>query len=241
MSAGVTTIAMFAPIVASNAVFSARRATRGVNAIEDNPVYAAMNFDIAAGQVLKGSRAVKAIDVAVNGDINAITNGASESIKNLSKSSKILEKAGKVVNFTADHINPIICVAGGAKVLGSEDKVDAAARESLALSSMFAAEAGAKKLLGMPGIKIENGKKIPFTSNALYEKNKYLKSAAEKFGKYCTDTALFNNKVPLKCLPGAMKGVGFVTASILGYKAGTKVGNMILGEPETTNVVQNET
>ena len=75
----------------------------------------------------------------------------------------------------------------------------------------------------------------------MYEKNTTLKSAANKFNKYCTETALFNNKVPLKCLPGMMKGVGFVTASILGYKAGTGVGNLILGKPEIPTSEQNVT
>ena len=235
MTAGISSIALFAPVVASNAVFSARRASRGIDSASENPVYAAMNMDIAAGQVLKGSRAVKALDIAANGVNNSVTHSASEGIKNLSQANKFVNGASKVINFTADNINPVICLTSGIKVLGSDDKVDTAARESLALTTMFAAEAGAKKLLGMPITKKIDGKNVTFTRAGLYEKNPFLKRKVEEFCKYCNKTRLFNNKISLKYLPGATKGLGFVTTSILGYKAGVAGGNVLLGEPAVKN------
>ena len=54
MPAGLSSIALFTPIIASNAIFSARRASRGVEAIDEKPIYGAMNMNIAAGQVFKG-------------------------------------------------------------------------------------------------------------------------------------------------------------------------------------------
>ena len=235
MTAGISSIALFAPVVASNAVFSARRATRGIDAVNENPLYAAMNMDIAAGQIAKGSRAVEALDIAANGINNSITHTASEGIKNLSKANKFVNGASKVINFTADNINPVICLTSGIKVLGSDDKVDTAARESLALTTMFAAEAGAKKVLGMPITKKIDGKNVTFTRAGVYEKNPFLKRMAEDFCKYCNKTSLFNNKISLKYLPGATKGLGFVTASILGYKAGIAAGNALLGKPTVEN------
>ena len=56
-----------------------------------------------------------------------------------------------------------------------------------------------------------------------------------EFCKYCNKTRLFNNKISLKYLPGATKGLGFVTTSILGYKAGVAGGNVLLGEPAVKN------
>ena len=57
MTAAVETIALLTPVVTTNFVFSARRASKGIDAMGSNPAYGVMNMDIAGGQVLKGSRA----------------------------------------------------------------------------------------------------------------------------------------------------------------------------------------
>ena len=229
MSAGIQSIALFAPIVASNAIFSARRASRGVDAVEENPFYAAANIDIAAGQVVKGGRAAKAIAIATDENTKIFTS-ADEAIKKLSKSNKLVNGACKVVKFTANNINPIICVTSGIKVLGSDDKIDTAARESLALITMFAAEKGAKELIGMPGLSTDkNGNTISEKRVACFKQNPFLAKQSEAIKDYCNTKKLFN-KYSLKALPGAMKGLAFVSASIMGYKLGTELGNAILGE-----------
>ena len=76
------------------------------------------------------------------------------------------------MSFTADHINPLICATGAVKVLTSDDKTDSAIREGLALSTMFASEAAAKKLIGMP----KTSKFNP--DNCLMEKNILLQKMA---------------------------------------------------------------
>ena len=129
--AGLTSIALFAPVVASNAIFSARRVARGVDALDDkNPCLGIANFNLAAGQVLKGGRAAKALAIAADPSLKMLTDGAAETIKATSTGGKILKGAGKVLNYTADHINPIIVATGAVKVLTSDDKLDTAARES---------------------------------------------------------------------------------------------------------------
>ena len=218
----ISTIALCcAPIAASNAVFSVRRASRGVDAIDENPLYGAMNLDIAAGQTLKGTRAASALAVAADPSLAKATEGAAESIKNLSRTSKVFNGLGKIVKFTANNINPIICVTSGAKVLGSDDKLDTAARETLALSAMFSAEALAKKAIGMPYVEKGETK----ARNAYFEKQI---SAIEDF---CSTRKLFN-KYSLKYAPGIGKGLFFVGASIAGYKLGSLLGNYLLGEQE---------
>ena len=77
-TAGIASIALFAPVVASNAIFSARRASRGVDSIEENPLFAIANFDIAAGQILKGGRAAKALAVAIDPASDIANNGSKE-------------------------------------------------------------------------------------------------------------------------------------------------------------------
>ena len=129
-TAGIASLALFAPVVASNAVFSARRAKRGVDAMDENPMFAIANFDIAAAQVVKGGRAAKGLALAMDPTMEVATKGAAETIKGASKSSPFVKGLSKVINFTADNINPVIIGAGAIKVLGSDDKIDATARES---------------------------------------------------------------------------------------------------------------
>lgn len=224
MSAGVEAIALCSPIVAANAVFSVRRASRGADAITDNPIYGAMNMDIAAAQTLKGVKAARDAAIASNTDAKFVAEGASEAIKNLSKTNKFINGVGKVIDFTAKNINPIICATSAANVLfGADDKVDAGARETIALATMFGAEKSIKPILGKPYTNKE----------ALYKSNPFLKAQAEAINDYCSTKKLFNNKLSLKFVPGALKGLTFVSASIAGYKFGSYLGDCILGKKET--------
>ena len=54
------------------------------------------------------------------------------------------------MNYTADHINPVIVGVSALNVASSEDKVDTWARESTGLLTMFGAEEVTKKIIGMP-------------------------------------------------------------------------------------------
>ncbi len=222
-TAAITSIALFAPVVASNAVFSARRASRGVDAMDENPLFALANFDIAAGQILKGGRAAKALALAADPTLEVATKGAAETIKSSSNAAKVLNGAKKVLNFTADNINPIIVGAGALKVLGSDDKLDTAARESTSLLCMFGAEAAAKDFLGMPFTKKIDGKSVAFKREGSYKKlfsEKQMKSIQE----YCA------TKKGVKMAVGGAKGLLFVGASIAGYKIGSEIADAILGE-----------
>lgn len=232
-TAGIASIALFAPVVASNAVFSARRASRGVDSIEENPLFALANFDIAAGQVLKGGRAAKALAVSIDPSLDVATKGAAETIKATSTASKVMQGATKVINFTADNINPIIIATGALKVAGADDKLDEAGRESTRLLCMFGAEAGMKRFIGMPYTEKINGKSVSFKREGLYKKlfsEKQLDAMNEFFAvkkamKDCT-----TSKKVLKVVPGAAKGLLFVGASIAGYQVGDKIATAILGE-----------
>ena len=85
---GISTVALCcAPIAASNAVFSFRRASRGLDAIAEQPLYGAMNLDIAAGQTLKGTKAVTTMAQAADPTLAQTAQSAADSIKNFSESS----------------------------------------------------------------------------------------------------------------------------------------------------------
>lgn len=234
MPAGIQTIGLFAPIVASNAIFSARRASRGMSSIDENPLYGAMNMDIAAGQTLKAFKAAKEVAAVSNSEAHIVAEGASEAIKNFSKTNKVVKGVGKVVDFTANNINPIICATSAAKVLfGSDDKLDAGAREIISLGSMFAAERAAKTFLGMPYTTKEDGKVVTHLRESLYNKNPFIKEQVSALKEFCATKKLFN-KVSLEFVPGAAKGLAFVCASIAGYKLGNMAADCLLGKNEET-------
>lgn len=223
MPSGISSIALLTPIVASNAVFSARRATKGVDNLSENPAYGVMNMDIAAGQTFKGTKAAMTLASAGEG-----AGSAMENIKKVSNSNKFFKGASKIINFTADHINPIICATSGIKVLTADDKVDEASRETLALSAMFGAEACAKRFVGMPYTKKVEGKNVTFERKGLYKK-----LLSEKQNQALED--FIKTKHSMKYLAGGAKGLMFVGASITGYKLGNMIADYILGERKKSN------
>lgn len=232
-TAGIASIALFTPILASNAVFSARRAKRGVDAMDNNPLFGLANFDIAAAQIVKGGRAAKALAITVDPTMEIASKGATEAIKSTSTASKVLKGAGKVVSFTADHINPIIIAAGGIKVLGSDDKADALARETTSLACMFGAEAAMKDFVGMPFTEKVNGKIVTRYREGSYKnlfKQEQLKAMRDFFVVEKNIAKCTNFEKILKAVPGATKGLLFVGASIAGYSIGSKIANKLLGE-----------
>ncbi len=218
----VASIALLTPIVASNAVFSVRRASRGVDTLAENPFYAAANMDIAAAQVVKGSRAATEIAAATGSELEAVSRSAAETIKTASKTNKLLSGVTKVVNFTADHINPVICGGSVIKVLGSDDKLNEGAGESIRLSAMFGSEALASRFAGMPITKKINGKRLTIKRDGYYKKLFSQKQLAA-INDFCA------TKNYMKYAPSIAKGLFFVTASISGYNLGDKIANAILG------------
>ena len=217
MASGVSTIALTLPIIVSNAIFSCRRAAKGLNALDEHPVYGAMNMDIAAGQVLKGVRVAEGLAPGVSA-----VSSSSGIFNTLAESGKAIKALSKFVDFTSKNINPIICVTSGVKVLGSDDKVNTAAKEALALTTMFASEGAAKAILGMPIVK-NGGKSVGDNAGSFIAKHisNLEKKCAKEF-----------NKIPMKGIPSALKGVFFVLASIYGYKLGAYVAEKVTGYKE---------
>ena len=226
MSSGIA-ITSFMPSIISSGIFSSRRANSGAEALtQNNPFVAAMNMDIAGGQILNAAKGISVIAKESNNSIATGFTSAEKSIKELAKGDKVLNGVGKVLNFTSNYINPLITLTGGIKVLTADDKKEAAIQESMGLGAMFAAEAAAKRIIGMPVIKKVAGKRTAIAREGLYKKNPFAAKQAEALKDYC-NTKTFLNK-SLKFLPGILKGTGFVCASIAGYKLGTTLANNII-------------
>lgn len=232
MSSGFA-ISAFMPSVISSSIFSTRRANTGAEAISaSNPFVGAMNMDIAGGQMLNVAKGVSTIAKESKSSFASGITSAEESIKALSKSGKVLNGIGKVLSFTADNINPIICATGAVKVLTAEDKTNAAIQEGLALGTMFACEAGAKKLFGLPKFEKVNGQKVAIKRDPLLRKNPFLEKQSEALKDFCETTKICNKSI--KWIPGTLKGIGFACASIAGYKLGLALADKVVGLPNST-------
>ena len=251
-TAAIEALALSAPVVVSCAGFAPRRVSKGMKALDDKEnstsgLYGLMNFDIAAGQTLKGLRAARAMSIASDFSGASSIEKISNTMKNASKGSKFLKGVGEVVKFTADNVNPIIIAASGVKVLGSDDKVEAAERETINLGFMFGAEALAKNALGMPkteknpitGEKVSVPRESWLGKTTVGEKiNKFFGESQKSAMNDLKETKMFFNKVPAKAVKGGLKGAAFVTASILGYKLGEVVSNVLLGEEKSKTAKQ---
>ena len=230
MTGSVSAISMFAPFAATNPVFAFRRASNGINSLSNNPLYGVMNMDIAAGQTLNGLKAINEISANTTGKMSSIVQNGSEAMKRIRESSKVAKVATKAISYTADHINPIICVASAAKVVGSKDKPDTLTRETCSLGTMFLFENATKRFLGLTAQKGANGEIIK-PQQALYRKSAFLSRHIDKFKTQCESTK-YLNCISLKMLPGALKGIAFIFASITGYKVGSEIATLLIGKPK---------
>ena len=211
-------LAAISPIT-SSFIFSTRRANSGIEALNaSNPIVGAMNLDIAGGQITNAAKGIAEVARDSKHYLASEILSAEESIKALSKSDKIVRGIGKVLDFTAKNINPLICATGALKVACTkEDKVDTAITEGAAIGTMLGVtEPGAKRILGLGKHK-----------DGLYKQNPFLNKQAEALKDYCNTKKLFDS-VSLKGVPAILKGLGFVTASIAGYKLGHYIGSEIV-------------
>lgn len=230
-AAAIEKATLFLPIAASSLIFAMRRANKGLNSMQDDPIFGAANVGIAGGQTLKGVRAAKDLTLE-SGNMSA-----AESIKEMdstvkvaAKSNKFLKGAGIVFDFISRNVNPLITVAEAIKVINSDDKADAAVRSSLALACMFAGEGFAKRYMGMSYAKLKSdGTRETVKREALYHKNPFVEKQVDAMKDYCETKKLFN-KISLKGVPGATKGLLFVGASIASYAIGKKLASCLIGE-----------
>lgn len=242
MTAGITAIASLSPIVASQLIFSKRRLDRGIEALDTNPLNAVMNFDIATAQCVKGSSAALNAAKASSAELEQAVSSFDNVVKSVANSSKVAKSVSRVVDVTARNINPVICVTSGIKALSAEKdkRLETAADETVKLSTMFAGEGAYKILAGMPRYVRENGKLVSKpVDSILYRDIEWVRNIVDNLTRKCNETVLFK-KLPLKFLPGTLKGLGFVGTSILSYQLGGKITKS-LGINQDYNNTQKET
>ena len=229
MASGISAIAALSPVIASQFIFSSRRANRGFEALATDPLNGIMNLDIATAQCTKGTSATLDAIKATSAELEQAVQGFDDVVKSVTNASKLTKGVSKVVDFTARNINPVICVTSAFKAATAEDgkKIETAGDETVRLATMFAGEGAYKVLAGMPRYYREDGKLVSKpVESVLYRDVKWIKNIVDKFTKFCDEKVLFK-KIPLTALPGALKGLGFVAASIGSYKLGAWISKQL--------------
>lgn len=230
MTGAIEKLTLYTPIMASSGIFAARRFNKGIDAMDDNPLFGAANVLIAGGQTLKGLQAAGGL----NNNVFALDKikAANNSAKGLSLTSKIVKSTGKVLETVSRNVNAFIIGASAIKVLSSDDKEDTFKRELVRDVTMLGIfEGAAKNLFGIPKlVKNAEGKFVSEARPALYKKIPYLNDLGEKFVRYC-------KKTEMKSVPGVVKGLALVLFSITGYKVGDKLAEKMFGKEKcvTTN------
>lgn len=219
-------VAAVSPIV-YNAIFSTRRANRGAEAMEETPLYGAMNMTIAGAQVFKGAQAMQQVAKTISPATEIAAVNVGNTIKTISESSKVLSGVGKALGAVGNYINPFICLTSGVKVLSSENKEDTAKRELTRLGAMFAFEGATKKIMGMGNEK------------ALYKSIPFINNIVKSTNNYCKNNKLFG-KIPLTFAPQIIEGLIFAGMSIAGYKVGNAISNKLFGEEKVEKKPEQE-
>ena len=158
----------------------------------------------AGGQLANVTKYVSSLD-------NKVGKGTQEAVnifRKAAQNEKLLDYAGKAVNFASKHVNHFLVASAGIDILMADDKEEAIVTNTTALGSMFAVE----KLMK------EHLKDIP--------KMERMKGISEKVMKFAKE-----NKCEGK-LPGIIHGVAFVLGSCTAYGAGEQLGKFILGKSD---------
>lgn len=168
---------------------------------------------VAIGQARNVANSIMSFDNAVGRGAQTAVNAFNSAAKN----EALFKYMGKAVNFVGDHINPLICVSSGIKVLNSDDKASAFVTQASALSGMFFVEGMMKKHL-------QEGIDKTFEKASALDEEK----GAGKIAKRAVN---FLEKHNLKGkLPKVLYGVTFVVGSCTGYNYGEKLGNAIVND-----------
>ncbi len=138
----------------------------------------------------------------------------SKTLNSSKNTSKLLEWTSKGANLAGKLVNPLLCVAAGARVLNEEDKKSSFIQEGAAMLGMFGIEGVIKSNLGL------NGKP------AKYVNNRFLRNIANNTKTFLATTK-FLNKIPTNRLTGILKAAIFVIGSCTGFALGQKAGKLI--------------
>ncbi len=128
--------------------------------------------------------------------------------------SRMLDYAGKGINWATHNVNPLICVASGYKVLKSDDKVHTGITQLGAISGMFLGE----------GLMKQNMDKFINPENVAKLGKWLSENGLKTVGEYLTKNAAGGK------ISAIAKGIAFVCASLTSYDIGEKIAKPMADE-----------
>lgn len=162
------------------------------------------------GQFINGVNSAKEYGGVFETCANAIT----KTVDNLGSSNNAIWKGTKkVLNFSAEHTNSLLCAAAGIRVLTAEDKEHQAAKEVCGMSTMFLGEEIMKTVRKKIGL-LDYAKKVDTSTTW---------GKCLKFGAIALDAALQ------------------VGASIVSYDVGAKIGTNLVPKKTTESEASENT
>ena len=159
----------------------------------------------------------KALGNGSDADVRAVVgtiqtaNAGTSIFAEVNKTSKYSTPACNAARLASKAVNPLLCVAGAARVAASNDRPSALIEETAALSTMFGVEGHMKK---------------QFQEGSLLAECKLMKNSINKFNNFCSNTRFLKN-FKAGTLGNILKGLAFITGSISAYSLGHIAGEKI--------------
>lgn len=202
----------------TSGVFAVRNGNKAVNGdLGRTPVSFAQMFNTAA-ELTKSE--VKSVANAASVFINKVDD--------LGKAAGVSNAATKIAGVTSKIVNPLLCVASGARVLKDDDQYSALTEEGLAMGSMFGTEACLKTVRKKATEALEKGSLDGIVNNKTVKKvGTELLEKLGKMGKG-SKTALY--------VAGELL---FVALSVCAFDIGKKAGKKITGREDKPKEPQN--
>lgn len=233
---GIGQIGLIAPVVLTQGIFSFRRTEKGCKNFDQNPFYSLGNFLIGVAQSFKGIQVFNAINKE-----NIISEGAANMIKNSNpkiadtaksiKNSSVTKKFFDLIKCVGRNVNTCILGVELFNAFTKDDPFREAASAVIAFGGMRAGEIATEKIIGLPKTDFMGGKFSVKRSDkpALFWNVEKISKKANRFKAYCRKGKVLGKDVKLlRYLPGSLKSLAFVGASIGSYAISKKVANKLL-------------
>ncbi len=174
-------------------------------------------YDVAKSLGFGVRNDVKAMGNGSDADVRAVvggiqtTNAGTSIFAEAKKGSTISQTASSAAKYVSKAVNPLLCVAGVARVAASDDRPSTAIEEICGMSTMF----------GVEGVM-----KQQFKEGSLLSECKLMKNSINGFNKYCANNN-FLSKFKAGTIGNMIKGLAFIIGSMSAYALGQSIGSKI--------------
>lgn len=174
-------------------------------------------YDVAKSLGFGVRNDVKAMGTGSDADVRAVvggiqtTNAGTSIFAEVNKGSTISKTANSAAKYVSKAVNPLLCVAGVARVAASDDRPSAAIEEICGMGTMF----------GVEGIM-----KQQFKEGSALAECKLMKNSINNFNQFCSGNR-FLSKFKAGTIGNVIKGLAFIVGSMSAYAIGQSIGSKI--------------